>query len=345
MTFQWISMLWFLLLVPALVLFYLWAQRRRQKFAIRYASLMLVKDALGRGPGFRRHIPALLFLIALAVMILALARPLATITLPSNRGTVILALDVSGSMRAQDVKPSRLDAAKEAALEFVNKQPPRVRIGVAAFGGTAALVQAPTIVRDDVRAAIERLRLQRGTAIGSGILVSLDAIFEDEQQAQPPTDQAAQAQNDPMLPAPPPPPEPDPVAPGSNTTAVIVLLSDGQNNQGPDPLDAAEKAANRGIRIYTVGLGSVRGDVVGFEGRAFRVGLDEVGLKRIAQNTGGQYFKATDAGELLKIYKSLSTRLIVGKDQTEVTALFTAIAMALLLVAGMLSLLWFNRLP
>jgi Ca-activated chloride channel family protein len=343
MTFQWISMLWFLLLVPVLVLFYLWAQRRRQKFAIRYASLMLVKDALGRGPGLRRHIPALLFLVALAVMIFALARPFATISLPSNRGTVILALDISGSMRAQDVKPTRLDAAKQAALEFVNKQPPRVRIGVAAFSGPAALVQAPTIARDDIRAAIDRLILQRGTAIGSGILVSLDAIFEDEQQGQPQT--SLSAPNDPLLPAPPSPPEPDPVAPGSNNSAVIVLLSDGQNNQGPDPLDAAEKAANRGIRIYTVGLGSARGDVIGFEGRSFRVGLDEAGLKRIAQNTGGQYFKANDAGDLLKIYKSLSTRLIVGKDQTEVTALFTAIAMALLLLAGTLSLLWFNRLP
>lgn len=344
MTFQWISMLWFLLLVPALVLFYLWAQRRRQKFAIRYASLMLVKDALGRGPGFRRHIPALLFLIALAVMIFALARPLATVSLPSNRGTVILALDISGSMRAQDVKPSRFEAAKEAARAFLDKQPPRVRIGIAAFSGTAALVQAPTTAREDIRAAIDRLILQRGTAIGSGILVALDAISEDEQQKQL-ADPASPAPNDPLLPAPPSPPEPDPVAPGSNNSAVIVLLSDGQNNQGPDPLDAAEKAANRGIRIFTVGLGSARGDVIGFEGRSFRVGLDEAGLKRIAQNTGGQYFKANDAGDLLKIYKSLSTRLIVGKDQTEVTALFTAIAMGLLLVAGTLSLVWFNRLP
>jgi Ca-activated chloride channel family protein len=342
MTFQWSSMLWFLLLVPALVLLYVWAQRRRQKYALRYASLMLVKDALGRGPGFRRHIPALLFLIALAVMIVALARPSASVNLPSNRGTVILALDISGSMRAQDVKPSRFEAAKEAALAFVEKQPPRVRIGIAAFSGTAALVQAPTTSRDDIRAAIDRLRLQRGTAIGSGILVSLDAIFEDEDQ----TPSTTPTTTDPFLPLPTTPaPGPDPVAPGSYSSAVILLLSDGQNNQGPDPLDAAEKAANRGVRIFTVGLGSVRGDVIGFEGRSFRVGLDEAGLKRIAQNTAGQYFKANDAGDLLRIYQSLSTRLIVGKDQTEITALFTAIALAVLLVAGTLSLLWFNRLP
>jgi Ca-activated chloride channel homolog len=337
-------MLWFLLLVPVLVLFYIWAQRRRQKFAVRYASLMLVKDALGRGPGFRRHIPALMFLVALTVMIFALARPLGTITLPSNRGTVILAIDISGSMRAQDVKPTRLDAAKEAALEFVNKQPPRVRIGIAAFSGTAALVQAPTTGREDIRAAIDRLIPQRGTAIGSGIIVALDAISEEEQQ-KPAADPTLTTQNDPLLPAPPAPPEPDPVPPGSNSSAVIVLLTDGQNNQGPDPLDAAEKAANRGIRIFTVGLGTTRGDVVGFEGRSFRVGLDEPGLKRIAQNTGGQYFKATDAGQLKEIYRSLSTRLIVGKDQTEITALFAAVAAAILLVAGTLSLLWFNRMP
>ena len=337
-------MLWFLLLVPALVLLYLWAQRRRQKYAVRYASLMLVKDALGRGPGFRRHIPALLFLIAVAVMTVALARPFATISLPSNRGTVILAMDISGSMRAQDIKPSRFEAAKEAASAFVDRQPPRVRIGIAAFSATATLVQPPTISRDEIRAALERLRPQRGTAIGSGILVALDAISEDEQQRQPAAPAAAPGLNDPLQPA-APAPEPDPVPPGSNTTAVIVLLTDGQNNQGPDPLDAAEKAANRGIRIFTVGLGTSQGDVIGFEGRSFRVSIDEPGLKRIAQNTGGQYFKASDAGELLNIYKTLSTRLIVGKDQTEVTAVFTAIAMALLLVAGTLSLLWFNRLP
>jgi Ca-activated chloride channel family protein len=344
MSFQWSSMLWLLLLVPALVLLYLWAQRRRQKYAVRYASLMLVKDALGRGPGFRRHIPALLFLIAVAVMILALARPFATISLPSNRGTVILAMDISGSMRAQDIKPSRFEAEKEAARAFVDKQPSRVRIGIAAFSATATLVQPPTTVRDDIRAALERLRPQRGTAIGSGILVALDAISEDEQQRQPPEPAAAPAPNDLLQPA-APAPEPDPVPPGSNSSAVIVLLTDGQNNQGPDPLDAADKAANRGIRIFTVGLGTAQGDVIGFEGRSFRVSLDEASLKKIAQNTGGQYFKARDAGDLLNIYKTLSTRLIVGKDQTEVTALFTAIAMALLLVAGILSLLWFNRLP
>ena len=339
MTFQWVAMLWLLLLLPVLVLVYLWAQRRRRKYAVRYASLMLVKDAMTGGPGVRRHIPAILFLLGLTAGILALARPQATISLPSNRGTVILAIDISGSMRARDITPTRLEAAKEAAREFVRKQPPRVRIGVVAFSGTAALVQAPTTSREDILASVDRLRLQRGTAIGSGLLIALDAIFEDDPQNQP----SAPGVGDPLVPA-RPAPEPDPVPPGSNPTAAIVLLTDGQNNQGPDPMDAADKAANRGIRVFTVGIGSARGDMLGIEGRSFHVGLDEDMLKKIARNTGAQYFRAENEDRLVGIYRTLGTRLIVGKDQTEVTVLFTAVATGVLLIAGMLSLLWFNRM-
>jgi Ca-activated chloride channel family protein len=332
-------MLWLLFLLPVLVLVYLWAQRRRQKYALRFASLMLVKEAMARGPGFRRHIPAILFLLGVAVAILALARPQATISLPSSRGTVILAIDISGSMRARDITPSRFEAAKEAAREFVQKQPPRVRIGVAAFSGTAALVQAPTTSREDILASLDRLRLQRGTAIGSGLLVALDAIFEDEPRNQP----SPAGGTEPLVPA-QPAREPDPVPPGSNQTAVVILLSDGQNNQGPDPMDAADKAANRGIRVFTVGIGSAKGDILGIEGRSFHVGLDEEGLKRIARDTGAQYFKAENEDQLIGIYRSLSTRLIVGKDQTEVTVLFTAVATGVLLLGAMLSLVWFNRM-
>jgi Ca-activated chloride channel family protein len=338
MTFQWVAMLWLLLLLPVLVLVYLWAQRRRRKYALRYASLMLVKDAMARGPGFRQHIPAILFLLGVGVGILALARPQATVSLPSNRGTVILAIDISGSMRARDITPTRFEAAKEAAREFVHKQPPRVRIGVVAFSGTAALVQAPTTSREDILASLERLRLQRGTAIGSGLLIALDAIFEDDPQNQP----SSPGVSDP-LPA-QPAAEPDPVPPGSNPTSVIVLLTDGQNNQGPDPLDVADKAAHRGIRVFTVGIGSARGDILGIEGRSFHVGLDEDVLKKIARGTAAQYFRAENEDQLVGIYRMLGTRLIVGKDQTEVTVLFTAVATGVLLLAGLLSLLWFNRM-
>ena len=358
MTLQWPSLLWLGFLVPVLALLYLWAQRRRRKYAARYSSLIVVKDALGKGPGFRRHIPVILFLAGLAVGIFALSRPQATVTLPSNRGTVILALDTSGSMRARDIKPSRLEAARAAASTFIEKQPRQVRVGIVAFAGTAAIVQAPTTVRDDLYAAIDRLRPQRATAVGSAILVSLDAIFEDAKKAetggadqsggtdpqagssQPGTqtspDQPLQSSTDTQPPA--------PVAPGSYTSAAIVLLTDGQTNTGPDPLDAADQAANRGVRIFTVGVGTTHGDIVGAEGRSFRVSLDEETLKRIAHNTAASYYKASDEAELMRIYQALSVRLVMGRDTMEITALFAGIALAVLLVGALLSQLWFNRL-
>ena len=355
MTLEWPGLLWLLFLVPVLVLAYLWAQRRRRKYAARYASLIVVKDALGKGPGFRRHIPVILFLAGLAVGIFALSRPSATVMLPSNRGTVILALDISGSMRAHDIKPNRLDAAKTAAKSFIEKQPHRIRVGLVAFAGTAALVQAPTTVREDLYAAIDRLYPQRATAVGSAIVVALNSIFEDEKRSesggQPPgsdpqapgSDPQAQPPADQQL-APAPDQAPQPVAPGSYTSAVIVLLTDGQTNTGPDPLDAAQEAADRGVRVFTVGVGTNQGDVVGAEGRYFRVSLDEDTLKKIAHNTAAAYYRASDESELMRIYNALSVRLVMGKDTLEVTALFAGIALAAFLLGGFLSQLWFNRL-
>jgi Ca-activated chloride channel family protein len=347
MSFVWPSMGWLLLLVPVLVLLYLLIQRRRRRYAIRYPSLLLVKDAAGRGPGFRRHVPPLVFLVGLAIGILALTRPQATVLLPSNRGTVILALDMSGSMRARDIEPSRFEAAKAAAKAFIEKQPKSVRIGIVAFSATAALVQPPTTFRDDLFAAMDRLRTQRGTAIGGAILASLDAIFEDAGTGG--TGSAggaasAQAQPEDLpLGRAPDAAEPVPLAPGSYTSASVVLLSDGQNNTGPSPLDAADQAANRGVRVYTVGIGTARGDTIGAEGRSFRVQLDEETLKKIAQNTAGSYFRAENETDLVRIYQGLSTRLIVGKDKTEITALVSAASMAVLLLGAVLSLAWFGR--
>jgi Ca-activated chloride channel family protein len=378
MTFQWGSLLWLLFLVPILVLIYLWAQRRRRKYAARYASIMLVKDALGKGPGFKRHIPAILFLAGITVGIVALARPQATVLLPSMHGTVILAIDTSGSMRAQDLKPSRFEAAKEAAKAFIDKQPRSVKIGIVAFAGSSALVQPPSTVREDLYAAIDRLRLQRATAVGSGILTALDAIFEDSPKAQQQQDEGgfgfggrfggfgsfgqSGAQNgrqgggqgggqpggqpdpaDQPLAHAQDPADQIPVAPGSYTSAAIVLLTDGQTNTGPDPLDAAQQAADKGVRVFTVGVGTTNGDTVGMEGRRFRVGLDEESLKKIAQNTAAAYFKADNEGDLLRIYRALSVRLTMGRTPTEVTALFAAAALGILLIGAILSLLWFNR--
>jgi Ca-activated chloride channel family protein len=333
MSFLWTNMLWLLLLVPVLIIVYLLMLRRRQKYALRYSSLSLIKNAIGSGPGFRRHIPPMLFLIGLTVMVVALA----TVTLPSQQGTIILTFDVSGSMRADDIKPSRLEAAKAAARAFVEKQPPNVRLGIISFSDFAAVVQAPTKDREAVLSAVNRLTPQRRTAIGSGILTSLDAIFEENgtKPAPPPGDFLAPSAPEPAL---------SPVPPGTYTSAVIILLSDGQSNTGPPPLDIAQQASNRGVRVYTVGLGSSEGTVLRTEGFSIRVRLDEAALKQIAQETGAQYFKAESETDLSDIYGNLSTQLVFKAEQTELTALFTAFSAALLLVAGILSLLWFHRL-
>ncbi|MBI2860838.1 MAG: VWA domain-containing protein [Chloroflexi bacterium] len=337
MSFIWAHLLWLLFLVPALIGVYVLLQRRRRKYALRYSSLSLVKEALGRGPGWRRHIPPLLFLIALVTMTLALARPAATITLPSQQATVILTFDISGSMRADDVQPTRMEAAKAAARAFVEKQPREVRIGVVSFSESASILQSPTIDRDAVQSAIGRLGPQRRTAIGSGIRTSLEAIFEESgPKPANPRDPLASAE---------PEPAPPPLPPGTFAPAVIVLLSDGASNTGPLPLDVAEEAAERGVRIYAVGLGSADGTILRADGFSIRVRLDEETLKRIAQTTYGQYYKADSDTDLVSIYENLSTRLVFHTEKTELTALFTAFAGVLLLAAGTLSMLWFNRLP
>jgi Ca-activated chloride channel family protein len=337
MSFLWINMLWLLLLVPVLVVAYLLILRQRQKYALRYSSLSLVKEAQGKGPGFRRHVPPLLFLIGLTVILVALARPAATITLPSQQGTIILTFDVSGSMRADDIKPSRLEAAKAAARTFVEKQPSNVRIGVVSFSDTAAVVQAPTKDREAMLAAINRLAPQRRTAIGSGILTSLDAIFEETSPSptSPPDDFLRPSQ---------PKPTPEPVPPGTYTSAVIVLLSDGQSNTGPPPLDIAQQASERGVRVYTVGMGSPQGTILRAGGFSIRVQLDEETLKHIAQETDAQYFKAESETDLSNIYGNLSTKLVFKAEKTELTAWFTGFAALFLLVGGILSMLWFHRL-
>lgn len=334
MQFQWPWMLWFLLLIPVLAALYILAQRRRQQYALRYASLSLVKEALGRGPGWRRHLPPAVFLTSLAVMVFALARPFTVVTLPSQQGTVILTMDVSGSMRADDLEPTRLDAAKAAALAFVQKQPAGVRIGVVSFSDDAFLVQAPTNDKGAIIAAISRLTPRRGTAIGSALLTSVEAIEEeaDIEGGEPITS---------TLPTPTPTPMPQ----GVYQPAIVVLLTDGESNRGPRPLDVVDQVAMRGIRVYTIGVGSIEGTVLRAFGRSMRVRLDEDTLQAVATATGGTYYNASTEQDLQRIYENLSTRLVFTKQESEVTAGFTGVAGLLLLVAGGLSLLWFNRLP
>lgn len=338
MSFLWAEALWGLLLVPVLVAVYILAQQRRHKYAVRYASLSLVREAIGKGPGARRHIPAALFLLGITVLIVAVARPAATVLLPSQQGTVILTMDVSGSMRATDIQPSRLEAAKAAARAFVENQPRNVRIGVVSFSNNASIVQAPTTDRAAVLEAINRLSTQRSTAIGSGILTSLDAIFENSSAS------ATTVPRDPLA-APAPTVAANPVPRGSHASAVVVLLSDGQSNTGPRPLDAVKQAVDRGVRVFTVGVGSPSGIVAQFDGRSVRVRLDEDTLKQIAEETDADYYRANSETDLRSIYQKLSTEMVFKTEQTELTAWFAAAAGVIMLVAGALSLAWLNRLP
>ncbi len=338
MSFLWADMLWAQILVPALVAAYILAQRRRRKYALRYASLSLVREALGRGPGIRRHIPPVLFILGVTTMIFALARPVASVMLPSQEGTVILTVDVSGSMRAEDLKPNRLEAARVAARAFVEKQPKNVRIGVVSFSNNAAVVQAPTTDRQAVVAAINRLGTQRATAIGSGILTSLDAIFEEPGKSPTPLSRDPLSSSQ-------PPPSPTPVPRGTYAPAVVVLLSDGQSNSGPPALQAAQQASDRGVRIFTVGVGSADGTILSIGGMSVRVRLDEETLRGIADKTDARYFRADSETDLQQIYEGLSTQVVFKTEQTELTAGFTGLATLLMFVAGALSMLWFSRLP
>jgi Ca-activated chloride channel family protein len=348
MTFLWPELLWLLLAVPALIGIYVLLLYRKKKRVLRYASLAMVRDAMGAGQRLRRHVPPLLFLLALIALVVAVARPTATITLPSQHETIILAMDVSGSMRATDVAPSRIVAAQNAARAFVADQPASARIGVVSFAATASVVQPPTRSREDILAAIDRFQLQRGTAIGSGILVSLKTIFpdvefdlrasnprDDGQHGGVPLDKAGTSGKAAA---------PKAVPPGSYASAAIILLSDGQTTTGPNPLEAARMAAERGVRVYTVGIGTANGEILGSEGWSMRVRLDEESLKQIAGITHGEYFYASNSADLKKVYESLNTRLSLETRQTEITALLAAAAALVALFSAFLSVLWFNRI-
>lgn len=346
--FLWPQFLWLLAVLPLLVLLYWWILRRRKKVALRYASLSIVREAMGRTTGWRRHIPPLLLLLAFAAMLLAAARPVATITLPSTQQTIILAMDVSGSMRATDVLPNRLVASQNAAKAFLKELPRHVKVGIVAFAGSAQVVQPVTLSREDLNTAIDKFQMQRATAIGSAIVVALSELFPGQVDLASVT--YGRAGNDPFAPQgraidqPQTEKKPfEPVPPGSYGSAAIILLTDGQRTTGVDTDEAAKMAADRGVRVYTVGVGTVDGEVIGFEGWSMRVRLDEDTLKAVARDTKGEYFYAGTAENLKQVYESLSTRLTVEKKETEVSALLALAAAVLVLMSAGLSLLWFNR--
>ena len=336
MTFLWPTMLFFaLVLIPLLIALYLVLQRRRKRFTEKYGSLGLAQSSAGSVLGPRRHVPPILFLAGLSILMFALARPQTEISLPRIEGTVILAFDVSGSMAANDFQPTRMEAAKAAARDFVQHQPPSVQIGIIAFSDNGFSVQAPTNDQTAILASIDRLTPQRGTSLANGILVSLNTIATLGQQT---THFYSSL-------TPGPTPTPTPVPQGTYKSAVIVLLTDGENNENPDPLAAAQAAAKAGVRIYTVGIGSAAGVNLHVNGFTVHTKLDEATLQQIAQITGGTYYNANSKEALLKIYDNLDPQLVVKPEKTEVTSIFAGASVLVLLIAGLYSLLWFGRLP
>ncbi len=359
MVFLWPGMLYLLGLIPLLIGLYIWMLRRKRRFTVRYSSLALVREALPRHSFWRRHLPFALFLLALAGLIVAVSRPAAIVTVPSDQTTIILTMDVSGSMRFRDIQPSRLEAAEAAALSFIQRQRSQTQIGIVAFSGFAELIQPPTTDQQTLESAIESLTTGRATAIGSGILEAIDAIAQIDKNIAPAvTDTSSGA-------------EPPPVPKGAYAPDIIVLLTDGVSNVGPLPLDAAQQAADRGIRVYTIGFGTASGpsgpDQFGgfgggrnFQGQGqqggsnlfgngggggggfgrFRRGIDEDTLKQIAALTGGQYYPAASASELQNVFNSLPTYLIAKHEVSEISVAFAAIGGLLAALAIGLSLAW-----
>lgn len=338
MSFLWPEALWLLGALPLLAAAYVVLVRRKRAAAERFAGSAMVRAAMAQGAGWKRHAAPALYLVALAVLIVASARPTALVTLPSQQRTLILAIDASLSMRASDVQPSRLGAAQAAARDFVREQPSDVQIGIVSFAGTAALVQPPTRDKDLLTAAIDRLQLDRHTAIGSGIIASLAALFPNEGIEL--EDYVLGPRAGQKKPAPPA----KPLKPGSNPNAAIILLTDGRRTIGPMPLDAARMAADRGVRIFTVGFGSSQGAPVAFEGYSIFMMYDEETLKAIAELTAADYFHAASSEELRKIYDTLTSRFVMERRETEITAFFALAGTLLVLAAAALSLLRTNRI-
>ena len=345
MKFLWPQYLWLMLALPVLPALYVWLLRRRGKPAMRYSNLDVLREA-SRSRLWRRHVPPALLLIACSLLLFAAARPQASLTLPWARSSIMLAMDVSLSMRVNDVKPTRLAAAQEAAKLFLRDLPKNIDVGLVTFAGTAQVAQAATLDRSSLVSAIDAFQMQYGTAIGNAIVVCLAELFPDHginlgdmtfgpRQKVRSRDDKEAAQ----------PKQITPVAPGSYGSAAILLLSDGRRTTGVDTLEAAKMAADRGLRIHVVGLGTVDGPVGAGEGLAIYMQLDEPTLREVARMTGGEYHHAGTAEELRSVYQDLGSRLQVETRETEITALLAMVAAILVLAAASLSVLWFGRSP
>lgn len=343
MALLWPGFLLLLGLMPLLVAGYIWMLRRRRRFAVRYSSLSLVRQALPDYSRLRRHLPFALFLLALTGLVIALARPAAIVSVPTGRATIILAMDVSRSMCSGDISPTRLEVAQDAALSFIKEQEAGTQIGIVAFAGYAELLQPPTDDQEVLADVVESLTTGRRTAIGSAIVKSLEAIAEIDPEVAP-VERAPSASPTPTNP-------PEEYAP-----SIIVLLTDGASNQGPRPLEAAQQAVDRGVRVYTIGFGTKEGgqmDCSGFFagggdpfrsgggfGSSFRRGIDEETLIEISEMSGGDYYSAESAGELQEVFRNLPTYLITRQETMEISVLFAGIGAFLAALAVGLSMMW-----
>ncbi len=335
MAFIWPALLILLTLVPAGIVLYIVLMRKRRRVVATFGSLGFVQATAGRQLGIRRHIPITLFLIGLTILLVGLARPQAIVSLPRQERTILLTFDVSGSMAADDVQPTRMEAAKSVARDIIQNQPRNTQIGVVAFSESGFAVQAPTNDKDALLAAINRLTPQRGTSLGQAVLAALKVISADASQApRMYTNLTPTAL-----------PSPTPVPQGTYTSAVIVLLSDGENNSPPEPLEAAQAAIDRGIRIYTVGIGSPKGTSLRVNGFTVHTALDEPLLQAMADRTSGAYYSPANQQHIELIYTDMDAQFIVKPEKMEVTALFAAAGVLVLLAGGVCSLVWFSRLP
>jgi Ca-activated chloride channel homolog len=346
MHFLWPHNLWWMLLLPLLPALYLWLLRRAGKPALMFSSLRVVREAAGRP--WRRHVPPALIFLALALLLLALARPTAPVPLPWAKSTILLAIDISRSMRVADVQPTRMVAAQEAAKAFLGEVPKHIEVGLVTFAGSAQVAQRATLDRPSLTSAIDAIQMQLGTAIGNAIVVCLAELFPDhgidlgEMTFGSSRRDARSLDNETA--GKPPPKEITPVPPGSYESAAIILLSDGRRTTGVDTLEAAKMAADRGVRIYVVGLGTPDGHTAMGDGMAMYLKLDEPTLRHVAQITGGEYHHAGTAEALRSVYQKLGSRLQVSQRDTELTALLAAAAAVLLAAGAGLSVLWFGRI-
>lgn len=354
MIFLWPWLLLLLFTVPILLGIYVWLLRRKRKFAVRYSSLALIREAMPKRSRWRQYLPLALFLLGLISVSTAAARPMAEVSVPLSRTTIMLAIDVSRSMCATDVVPNRLTVAQEAALAFIDDHANSTKIGIVAFADLAEIVVPPTNDKEALSAAINNFTTSIGTAIGSATLKSIDAIAETNTAIEPSAVDLTPDgnQND--------------ETPEGYETDIIVVLTDGANSRGPLPVDAAQQAADRNLRVYTIGFGTTdpqqmvcSASQIGSDAFAGRFGggggggfgsfrrflvLDEPTLQEMADLTGGAYYRAENAEQLYDIFVDLPAEIVLQTQRVEITAFFTLAAALFVAVAIVLSMLW-NRFP